>query len=864
MNIKDFSGGLALRPYDADIKMLYGRRYIDIDHQRGSLIPIRTPLSILAYDYICESDNHIVGETIPENTRSWVEKERIAYHLKWKPFVETDLNGTNEVSKGHIKDTDPIPTGGRMRFYIYRVKDDKGNKTKFSSYLNVVVRDETSTVTIGQMGINKELYDKGFKTLEIFLAKDAMYGDSAEITRTFTKVGETNTLHLDDGYYYGEFTDDNTSTQVTEEVNLADLLDTHKQFYNQKVIDMRADQMCEGGQYTIEAHTSHKFIHATNIDGQWIVAPSYTFITNEEDEDSNCFKPHFFGLKHYYSRPITIFIWYGDGWKLLKTLPHPQAEYIKEDALDTSMTTQYLTPPVRTSLITIDKEVEDVIDEATGSYDNSYICDSINTLRGAFTFSNLLDTFIPHTKEGSVIDYKGKTYLFEPDKSFFTRPDQTGWADMDLPAPTVTHTTEDIGEETDNYKVKYRYTYYNSVYGYESIPTETDEIELHNSIVKVKFTVNNIPNITADRVRVYRLAKGLINYTLAIEIPLNGGNSEYYDIVKSDDLDDIAGNDVLLSVTESSIPKGIHYVTATNTILVGAVKDKVYFSLMGKPTMWLKDNYIDFDTDVTGIGAINNGLIVFTLNETYIIVGNSPTTFAKYLVSKEVGCIDGNTIKPFNNGLVFTSYDGIYFTNGGSISNITTDPLGDLDITPDIIVNAEAVNDQYHLALKTDDIFKSEYYEPLNEPMILVIDYRYNKMIRQVNQDVSWLSSKHRDYMFIDSKEDFIYKLYPKDTPYKTMRYRSGIVTNGRFTELKMYNDVYIAYEDDIHIKIDLLTKKKDTITTIADKNLNNLDRHIDLNTRGFIEGYGIIIDVIGKGKVHEIDFLPYNRQNGK
>lgn len=82
------------------------------------------------------------------------------------------------------------------------------------------------------------------------------------------------------------------------------------------------------------------------------------------------------------------------------------------------------------------------------------------------------------------------------------------------------------------------------------------------------------------------------------------------------------------------------------------------------------------DEPIRAIAPANSGLLVFKENETFIVVGNSPSTFAPKKLEDD-GALSGMSVQQFGGGVIWAGREGIHFFDGVQVVNLTAAKLGD-------------------------------------------------------------------------------------------------------------------------------------------------------------------------------------------
>lgn len=382
--------------------------------------------------------------------------------------------------------------------------------------------------------------------------------------------------------------------------------------------------------------------------------------------------------------------------------------------------------------------------------------------------------------------------------------------------------------------VSYVYTYFNSTSGIESKPSlPSNDVNMTAKVTGI--TLSADPAV--DAIRLYRIGGGLTSYTLVDT--LSNATQAYIDYNATLD---IAGNWVLDSINNDLPIAGLQYITEAYAMLFASKGTRLYYSEIAKPYAWPAFNYIDFDTEITGIGAVSNGLLVFTKYKTYIVTGNSPASFSKYLLNGEQGCVAHSTIQFADNTLVWVSTDGICASSGGKVELLSMPLIGKLTYLE--IYNAAILDNVYYLSLRTATGHR-----------LLALDFRYNKIIRYIdngNSGTYIVSTRDNLYQFYNSN---IQRLL--DGSDLTIDYKSPILTEGKYSNYKTYKDFYIKYNGTFTLKIYIDN------TLVLTKALSG-DAVYNAKSLGLSKGYGLEFVITGTGEISEIDYEVVGRQNGK
>lgn len=444
-----------------------------------------------------------------------------------------------------------------------------------------------------------------------------------------------------------------------------------------------------------------------------------------------------------------------------------------------------------------------------------------------FTWYYANSEFISSSTEASYIEYKDILYSTRLN-DYPTKYDGTNTYSLGIIGPGRSPTVSLNGSGVLEGTYTYLYTYYNSTDGTESQGStlSTEVIASLNTIDVSIPTASTDPQVT--NIRLYRIGGALSSYTLVIS--LSNSVQTYSDNIA--DID-IAGNHIYDSALYKEAPIGLKYITEAYGMLFGVVDDKLYYSEIAKPNAWPSTYFIDFPETIMGIGEVQNGLLVFTKYKTYIITGNNPLSFTKYLLDGSQGCLSHYTIQFVNNTLLWLSTDGICASSGGIVEVISLPKVGKISFTS--INNAQVLDNVYYLAA---------------DGKIFCYDFRYNKIIRVIDNSVDWLGS-YNDTLYANFSNDIYEMMQGSPLTYK---WKSPILTEGEYSNYKLFKEFYIRYNGDITFKL---------YVDGALVNIKQLSGNTCYNLKALdsARGYGLEIELEGTGEVYEISYKVTGRQ---
>jgi hypothetical protein len=389
------------------------------------------------------------------------------------------------------------------------------------------------------------------------------------------------------------------------------------------------------------------------------------------------------------------------------------------------------------------------------------------------------------TKNRSAVKFYGRAYWSINDAK--EAPYYGGNIEpLGVPYPTIQPTLSKItpvqGDEkglTGTYK--YCMTFVNAN-GWESAPgslTNYEQvIELDNSFVNV--TAPPFPEGIAYA-KVYRTANMGAEFFCVGEISTSEGSF----LDKTDDYV-LAGLEPISSLDNYPPPDKGKYLTESGGVFYLAVGTFLYFSAVGNPHAWPTLNFVDCGDIITGIAPEFQGVLVFTANATYRIVGTyDVSTVTKTSVPGNQGCVNYHTIAHVSNAPCWLSNDGICLWNGESLAIIS-----------DRVMNTERL--QVHCAVSGND-----KYILFLESGAIVYDRKDGGVFYKLTFtcDYAWYDGD-ADKIFLQ-RGDRIYEYGAGETLRYT--YRSPYIGGGesgykRFTEVIVIADgetTVSAYCDD-------------------------------------------------------------------
>jgi hypothetical protein len=223
--------------------------------------------------------------------------------------------------------------------------------------------------------------------------------------------------------------------------------------------------------------------------------------------------------------------------------------------------------------------------------------------------------------------------------------------------------------------VSYVYTYVSS-WGEESAPspaTAATDVEARHYVNLSNLSVASGADkndITAKRI--YRLNVGTFGaeYQFLEEISAAATTHDDYDAAAKD-LDEVS-SDILPTEGWIQPPDTLAgLLQYANGMLAGFVNNELYFCEPFYPYAWPLKYVMSFDSDIVGIAAFNESIIVITTTKPYIVSGVDPEGMTQNPVPVIQGCVAKRGIVETPKGVIYPSLDGLVRVSSSGVSVIT-------------------------------------------------------------------------------------------------------------------------------------------------------------------------------------------------
>jgi hypothetical protein len=244
--------------------------------------------------------------------------------------------------------------------------------------------------------------------------------------------------------------------------------------------------------------------------------------------------------------------------------------------------------------------------------------------------------------------------------------------------------------------------------------------------------------------RIYRAATGNTGteFLFVAEIPL--AQADYVDTLTDAELGEVLPSDIWALPPDDL--RGI--MALPNGIMVGFRRNQLCFSAINQPHAWPVEYRLNTDTDIVGIGNIDNTVVIGTQSFVYVATGNDPAAYSMSKFEVPYAAMSKLSFTYLTGiGVVFAGTNGLMACAGiGQVRNITDGVFTDIQwkaLDPSSI-RCVAHNDICFLFWETDSArgcyavdmkatgfgivpmsfhASAAYVDPVGDTMYLVLDY---------------------------------------------------------------------------------------------------------------------------------------------
>ncbi len=140
----------------------------------------------------------------------------------------------------------------------------------------------------------------------------------------------------------------------------------------------------------------------------------------------------------------------------------------------------------------------------------------------------------------------------------------------------------------------------------------------------------------------------------------------------------ITWNGTIYTVVTMTAPNGRYMVIHKDVAWLAstsALPKRIYFSATGDPLTWnTTDKWLDVSYPVTGMAALSNAVLVFSLERTARVRGSIPPPDSDFIVDDPlfaVGCTDNRSICLYRDKVIWANASGLFISDGTALEDLT-------------------------------------------------------------------------------------------------------------------------------------------------------------------------------------------------
>jgi hypothetical protein len=215
----------------------------------------------------------------------------------------------------------------------------------------------------------------------------------------------------------------------------------------------------------------------------------------------------------------------------------------------------------------------------------------------------------------------------------------------------------------------YIYTYV-SVYGEEGPPSDASLVVdvapgQYVDLSGMSTSPNGNYNVTQKRI--YRVNKGsaTTEYQIVATVPV--ANTTYHDTVASEAL-----GAVLVSTTWFAPPSGLKGLTPLPCgSLAGFVGNELCVSVPYQPHAWPLEYRLSFDSEIVGIGAYGNYILVSTTGMPHVVILQDPSAMTAEKLESGQSCVSKRGVVDMGYSVMYPAPDGLMMVASGRVDMVT-------------------------------------------------------------------------------------------------------------------------------------------------------------------------------------------------
>lgn len=395
--------------------------------------------------------------------------------------------------------------------------------------------------------------------------------------------------------------------------------------------------------------------------------------------------------------------------------------------------------------------------------------------------------------------------------------------------------------------LRWCYTYYNEDLDTESAPSQFtppqqvgEFVSGTNSYWKGSYAqLGNIiasddPQVT--HIRIYRLGHTITQFQLVKQLP----NRTYLHETFTDNVEHaMLGRNI--RTLGYSLPPKCNFITVAFGQLFGVFTDEdgnhqLRWSNSDSLFMWSSLNYVNFEEPIVGCAPIQIGMLVFTENRTYMMVGTDPSQFTKQIIYPTIGCLHHGSIQQFEGVVIWQDKSGIY-VHSGQVNNITINKLRTSDMST---ITDSCVIDRIYYGLQENG-------------KVICIDFNNDQAISYLDGNGTHsVSNLNNELVYCDGKN-----LLKAQGDSNTLKYKSKWYADNGIFMYKNYKTLYVYSIGKINMKVYIDNR------LVADANLKDGINEVKVDQTNRT-GYYLWFEFEGQGTVYEVNFVAEPRQNGR
>lgn len=172
-----------------------------------------------------------------------------------------------------------------------------------------------------------------------------------------------------------------------------------------------------------------------------------------------------------------------------------------------------------------------------------------------------------------------------------------------------------------------------------------------------------------DRKRIYRAATGNTGTAFLFVAEIDLTTAGYVDVLTDAELGEVLPSD-LWALPPDDL-RGI--LALPNGIMVGFRRNQLCFSAQNQPHAWPVEYRLNTDTNIVGIGNIDNTVVIGTESFIYVATGNDPASYSMSKFEVPYACMSKQSFAYLTGiGVVFAGTNGLMAVSGiGQVRNLT-------------------------------------------------------------------------------------------------------------------------------------------------------------------------------------------------